>query len=40
MDLIKSFYSKAKDINFNVTGLLLENNDVLSLGSDKYCEEE
>ena len=34
MDLIKSFYDKAKNINFNVTGLLLENNDVLSLGSD------
>ena len=34
MDLIKSFYNKAKNINFNVTGLLLENNDVLTLGSD------
>lgn len=34
MDLIRSFYDKAKNINFNVTGLLLENNDVLSLGSD------
>ena len=34
MDLIKSFYDKAKNKNFNVTGLLLENNDVLTLGSD------
>ena len=34
MDLIKSFYNKAKNINFNVIGLLLENNDVLTLGSD------
>lgn len=34
MDLINSFYSEVEGINFNVTGLLLENNDVLTLGSD------
>lgn len=34
MDLINSFYSKVEGINFNVMGLLLENNDVLTLGSD------
>ena len=32
--LIESFYKKAKKINFNVTGLLLENLNVLTLGSD------
>lgn len=34
MDLIDSFYSKVEDINFNVTGLLLENHNILTLGSD------
>lgn len=33
-NLIKNFYDKASKINFNVVGLLCENNDVLTLGSD------
>lgn len=34
MDLIDKFYSKVVDVDFNVVGLLLANNDVLTLGSD------
>lgn len=33
-NLIKKFYDKASKINFNVIGLLCENHDVLTLGSD------